>query len=193
MTKDCGRDRTGSEAPLEGRSLKDPHMLLYRAYHAQQNFLRPRMACIGLGPGQPKLLGLLAARGTATHREIAEYFEIDAAAVSRMLDSLRRNGFVTTEQGKDRRTKVCKLTAKGHEALRAWDESCDAERDAMLEGFSDAEAQQFMAYLDRAHKNLVRANQGAGTPAQPDSAWEDAAGRVASESYEIQRKEGDQQ
>ena len=50
----------------EGRSLEDMHMLLYRAYHAQTNYLRPRMARLGLGPGQPKLLAYLAVHGTST-------------------------------------------------------------------------------------------------------------------------------
>lgn len=35
------------------------HMLLYRAFHAQRNFLRPSLGELGLGPGQPKLLNYL--------------------------------------------------------------------------------------------------------------------------------------
>ena len=72
----------------EGRSLEDMHMLLYRAYHAQTNYLRPRMAQLGLGPGQPKLLAYLAVHGTSTQHEMAAFFEVDDAAISRMLDLL---------------------------------------------------------------------------------------------------------
>lgn len=39
------------------------HMLLYRAFHAQRNFLRPSLGELGLGPGQPKLLNYLMNRG----------------------------------------------------------------------------------------------------------------------------------
>ena len=52
-----------TDAPSEGRSLSDTHMMLYRALHAQTNYLRPRMAKIGLGPGQPKILGYLRVNG----------------------------------------------------------------------------------------------------------------------------------
>ena len=38
------------------------HMLLYRAFHAQRNFLRPSLGELGLGPGQPKLLNYLMNR-----------------------------------------------------------------------------------------------------------------------------------
>ena len=79
-----------SDAPAEGRSLSDAHMMLYRAFHAQTNFLRPRMAKIGLGPGQPKILGYLGVNGPCSQRTLAEYFELDPAAVSRMLASLSR-------------------------------------------------------------------------------------------------------
>ena len=41
------------------------HMLLYRAFHAQRNFLRPSLGELGLGPGQPKLLNYLMNRGPA--------------------------------------------------------------------------------------------------------------------------------
>lgn len=61
------------------------HMLLYRAFHAQHNFLRPSLGELGLGPGQPKLLNYLMNRGPCRQRELADYFEIDPAAVCRML------------------------------------------------------------------------------------------------------------
>lgn len=35
------------------------HMLLYRAAHAERNYLRPYLAAIGLEVGQPKILGYL--------------------------------------------------------------------------------------------------------------------------------------
>lgn len=41
------------------------HMLLYRAFHAQRNFLRPSLGELGLGPGQPKLLNYLMASSGA--------------------------------------------------------------------------------------------------------------------------------
>ena len=62
------------------------HMLLYRAFHAQRAALRPHMAELGLGPGQPKLLSYLAAHGPSRQKQLADYFDVDPAAVSRMVE-----------------------------------------------------------------------------------------------------------
>ena len=87
------------------------HMLLYRAFHAQRNFLRPSLGELGLGPGQPKLLNYLMNRGPCRQRELADYFEIDPAAVCRMLDCLQKSGFVTRRaDGQSRRRDVVELT-----------------------------------------------------------------------------------
>ena len=69
------------------------HMLLYRAFHAQRSYLRPCLGEIGLVVGQPKLITYLACHGPCGQRELAEYFEVDSAAVSRMVDSLENGRF----------------------------------------------------------------------------------------------------
>ena len=90
------------------------HLLLYRAFHAQRNFLRPSLGELGLGPGQPKLLNYLMNRGPCRQRELADYFEIDPAAVCRMLDCLQKSGFVTRRaDGQSRRRDVVELTEAG--------------------------------------------------------------------------------
>ena len=82
------------------------HMLLYRAMHAQRSYLRPCLRELGLGTGQPKLLRFLSSHGPCRPKEIADYFEIDPAAVSRMLDVLEKGGFVTREPDETCRGKV---------------------------------------------------------------------------------------
>lgn len=143
-----------------GRSLDDFHMRLLRALHAQRSFLRGHLGELGLGPGQPKLLVYLAAHGPATQRELADFFECDPGAISRMLDALSRAGFVAAAPGRDRRTRAVQVTKRGHAAAVAWDERCDEEEDAALAGFSPAERAQFMDFLARAHANLRGGAQG---------------------------------
>ena len=103
------------------------HMLLYRAFHAQRAALRPHMAELGLGPGQPKLLSYLAAHGPSRQKQLADYFDVDPAAVSRMVEGLRRGGFVTTRPDEgSRRYELVELTEQGREARAAWAEHCRA-------------------------------------------------------------------
>lgn len=131
------------------------HMLLYRAFHAQRNYLRPCLGEAGLEVGQPKLLEYLASHGPCPQRELADYFEIDSAAVSRMLDALERGGFVTRRQNEQsRRSNLVELTAKGLRANQIWQTRCREMEEEMLRGFSPEERAQFADYLARAYQNF---------------------------------------
>ena len=139
------------------------HMLLYRAFHAQRNFLRPSLGELGLGPGQPKLLNYLMNRGPCRQRELADYFEIDPAAVCRMLDCLQKSGFVTRRaDGRSRRRGVVELTEAGRQINLDWQRRCRVMEEAMLSGFNPEERRQFADYLSRAYRNL-RAEREEGT------------------------------
>ena len=68
------------------------HMLLYRAFHAQRNALRPCFTQLGLGAGQPKLLGYLSRNGASSQRQLADYFEVDPAACAGCWTACKRAG-----------------------------------------------------------------------------------------------------
>ena len=70
------------------------HMLLFRAFHARRSYLGPSLKELGFGSGQPKLVDYLDRRGPCRQRELSDYFEVDPAAVSRMLSSLEKRGYV---------------------------------------------------------------------------------------------------
>ena len=133
------------------------HMLLYRAFHAQRSYLRPFVGELGLGSGQPKIIAYLAAHGPCRQRQLADYFEIDPAAVSRMLDALDKGGFLTRQVDQtNRRADIVELTQKGRDASEAWQSHCREEEELMLEGFTPEEREQFAQYLTRAYQNLRR-------------------------------------
>lgn len=131
------------------------HMLLYRAFHAQRNYLRPCLSEVGLEVGQPKLLEYLASHGPCPQRELADYFEIDSAAVSRMLDALEKGRFVIRRQNEQsRRSNLVELTAKGRRANQLWQARCREMEQNMLRGFTPEEKAQFADYLARAYQNF---------------------------------------
>ena len=139
---------------------KSFHMLLYRAFHMQRSFLHPCLRTLGLGSGQPKLLSYLNAHPDCRPKELAEYFEIDPAAVSRMLRSLEKSGFITRRAGgKSRRSARILVTEAGKQAERGWRAHCEREEAIMLRGFSDAEKAQFADFLTRAYSNLHNAQR----------------------------------
>ena len=132
------------------------HMLLYRAFHAQRNILRPYMRALGLGAGQRMLIAYLAANGPCRQRDLADYFEVDPAAISRMVDSLEKGGFITVEaDGSNRRRNLLTVTDRGLEAADAWMAKRAQVEEIMLRGFSAEEREAFSAYLTRARQNYV--------------------------------------
>lgn len=136
------------------------HLLLYRAFHAQRNHLRQNLAPLGLGSGQPKLLAYLTDRGPCHQRKLAEYYEINPAAVSRMLDALERNGFVTRRRDQaSRRRDLVEITEKGRAAHRQWEDRCLELESVMLSDFTAEERRQFCDYLSRAYRNLHSAKE----------------------------------
>lgn len=153
-------EETREENEELGRSLHDPHMLLYRAFHAQRSCLRSAMTELGLVSGQPKYLSYLAANGSATQRELADYFLVDPAAVSRALDAFEQGGFLITEPASDRRTKKIRLTQRGVVLASAWDACCDEIDEAMLKGFSAEERKSFATLLMRVRENLENYARG---------------------------------
>lgn len=131
------------------------HTLLSRAAHLMRNDLRPHLSAIGLSPGQPKVLRSLMAREPLSQRQLSYYCEVDPAAISRMLESMERDGLLMrTASATDRRTGEVRLTDKGRETFQLWEEQCSALEERMLQGFSREEREQLTGFLDRAYRNL---------------------------------------
>lgn len=141
------------------------HMLLYRAFHAQRSALRPCLAKLGLGSGQPKILGYLSRNGASGQRELAAYYDVDPAAICRMLDSLQKGGFVTRRPDEaDKRRDLIELTPAGRDAYRQWQAYCLEMEERMLEDFTAEERERFSRFLIRAYQNLKteRGDRGEG-------------------------------
>lgn len=134
------------------------HLLLYRAFSAQRSYLRLGLNGIqGLEPGQPKLLEYLMLHGPCRQREFADYFEIDSAAISRMLDGMEREGFVTRRaQETSRRCNLVEITPKGERAYQIWHQHCLDMEQALLRGFSQKEKEALFSYLLRIYQNFQR-------------------------------------
>lgn len=131
------------------------HMLLYRAFHAQRAALRPNLAKLGLGAGQPKILGYLSRNGASNQRQLADFYDVDPATVCRMLDSLQKGGFVSRRPDQaDRRRDLIELTPAGQEAYGQWQACCREMEEQMLAGFSSEERDLFSNFLSRAYQNL---------------------------------------
>ena len=133
------------------------HMLLYRAFHAQRGELRPSLNRLGLGTGQPRILGYLMRNGAASQKELADYSEVDPSAISRMLESMQKGGFITRKASEnDKRSGVVDITELGRKAYAEWRNDCDIVEERMLKGFNDEEKAELMKFLRRVYSNLKK-------------------------------------
>lgn len=140
------------------------HMLLFRAFHARRSYLGPSLKELGFGSGQPKLVDYLDRRGPCRQRELSDYFEVDPAAVSRMLSSLEKRGYVVRRvDGARRRRDLVEVTPVGREAVARWRLRSQEAEDVMLRGFTEEERARFAQYLARAYENF-RAERGGDRP-----------------------------
>ena len=155
-------------SPPFGFSLTDLHMQVSTMFHLMRACNHDKVVELGLGPGRPRVLSYLAVYGASTQRDIARYFGIDAAAVSRMLDGLVRDGFVRIVPGRDRRCRVVELTEFGCATLSTWDRWCADVDEVMLEGFSDEERAAVTDMLDRICANM-RAHLGKNVVDEEDT------------------------
>ncbi len=132
------------------------HLALVKTYHAQKNRTRPRMAKIGLSPGQPKVLNYLSRHDRCMQKEIAEASDIEPATVSQILDHMEQAGLVRRSAPAERRRaeSVC-LTEKGREAYEKWKLLCTQIEAESLKGFTGDETERFLDYLGRMYRNLT--------------------------------------
>lgn len=136
------------------------NQLLFRTSQAKDEVLLPVLTELGLGRGQPRILTYLLDHGSGTQNEIANYFEVDPASVSRMVETLRKNGFITRTAIEDcRRSNRLELTAKGKNTAETWREKYRALESKLLAGFSEEEKHQLEELLQRV---LDNARKGSG-------------------------------
>jgi DNA-binding MarR family transcriptional regulator len=71
----------------------------------------------GLRISQFAILTTIGSRGAVTMQELAGDLGLDPSTMTRTLQPLQRDGYVTAEQGEDRRVRELALTPRGHRKL----------------------------------------------------------------------------
>ena len=120
-----------------------------------------RMAALDLTDAQWKPLWLLASGRADTGFEMARLLEMDAGAMTRLLDRLEGKGLLQrVRSAADRRVVHLRLTAAGQAAAVRVPHVLAAVNNDFLQGFSEAEWLQLRALLARLADN--------GNALQPD-------------------------
>lgn len=132
------------------------HVMVVKALSAQRSSIFPYLAREGLSPGQPKILAYLVQHDRCKQRELADYYNIEAATVSRLLSNMEEKGLVHREsrQGEKRASTVA-ITDEGKRVFARMQVHFEEVERRELAGFSKEEEQQLREFLRRIYQNLT--------------------------------------
>ena len=120
-----------------------------------------RMAALDLTDAQWKPLWLLASGRASTANELSRLLEMDAGAITRLLDRLEAKALIERlRSDTDRRVVQLRLTPAGQAAVAGVPHVLASVNNDFLQGFSEAEWRQLRALLGR------MASNGAALPAE---------------------------
>lgn len=137
------------------------HVLLIKTHYAYLKFMRPFMQKTGMSEGQPKVLRYVKEHPDCTQKELAEYYSIEAATVSRILNGMEEQGLLKRRTpDKDRRVICLNLTDKGREAFAQFEIYRGQVEKKAFQGFTKEEKSRFCESLERILDNLGEQQNG---------------------------------
>lgn len=132
------------------------HVMIVKALSAQKGAVSPYLAREGLSPGQPKILSYLIQHDQCRQRDLAAYYNIEPATVSRILSNMEEKELIRREdrQG-DKRSATVAITEKGRRVFARMQVHFSEIEQRELEGFSDEETALLKNFLRRMYRNLT--------------------------------------
>jgi DNA-binding MarR family transcriptional regulator len=112
---------------------------------------------LDLTRAQCRVLAYLAHYGEVNQARLAELLEVAPISAGRLLDRMEEGGWIERwSNPEDRRERQVSMTSKAERALGKARKVGDEVTAEGLSGFSDEEAKQFIALLQRVRGNLSR-------------------------------------
>ena len=125
--------------------------------------IESRMAALDLTDAQWRPLWMLASGHADSANEMARLLEMDAGAMTRLLDRLEAKGLIERlRSATDRRVVHLRLTAAGQAAAAGVPHVLAAVNNEFLQGFSEAEWTQLRALIERMAANGAALQAGRG-------------------------------
>lgn len=121
-----------------------------KSFKRIQRDLLPRLADLGLHPGQEQLLAQLWITDGVTQRELVERLGVEQATVAKTVKRLEATGFVTRRPDPhDRRLSRVHLTGRGREVRAGVEAAWRAADRALVEQLTPSEADTLRELLRR--------------------------------------------
>ena len=143
---------------MEQEQIKKTVGLMMRVLRIHRSRFEEELSGIGVHHSQHRMLMYIYRRGEAiAQKELAEHFEISAAAASGTVKKLEKGGYVRISPAEDdmRRYDIV-ITEKGKKVAKQSREIFDSVDRQMVDGFTDEELETFRLCLEKMKYNIER-------------------------------------
>ncbi len=131
------------------------HKLMMENHTLFSKMVFERLSGQELSAGQPKVLEYLIAHDGVAQKDIAEACIIEPATATSLLARMEKTGLIDRRSREDdKRYILVYLTEKGRARAEASVNVLSDVEEHVFEGFSDAEREAFISYLERVNGNL---------------------------------------
>lgn len=131
------------------------HVMVVKALSAQRGAAYPYLTQEGLSPGQPKILSYLIQHNQCRQKDLATYYNIEPATVSRLLANMEEKGLVQRESRRRQTIATVAITKKGEQVFARMQVHFAKIEKQELDGFSKEEEALLRSLLQRMYRNLT--------------------------------------
>ncbi len=143
---------------IRKEKLKSCMGLFLKCNRRHHCYVEKRVSDLGLHRSQHHMVMAISKNCNLSQNDLAKCMDISPAAVAVALKKLETQGFIEREaKADDNRTNSLSVTQKGAEVLEKTKEIFDEIDGITFKNFTDAEIDEFMAYLSKISDNLKSA------------------------------------
>lgn len=127
--------------------------LLYQTTRAISQGVNQVLDDYGLYSSEWSIIVAINETGPVSQIALANYLNIEPAAISKTVVKLEEKGFVERKPGNDKREKTVYLTEQAQKQFAIWEKAIDHHRQAILADLPHAKQHDLYVMLDSIYSN----------------------------------------
>lgn len=127
--------------------------LLYQTTRAISQGVNQVLDDYGLYSSEWSIIVAINETGPVSQIALANYLNIEPAAISKTVVKLEEKGFVERKPGNDKREKMVYLTEQAQKQFAIWEKAIDQHRQAILADLPEAKQHDLYVMLDSIYSN----------------------------------------
>lgn len=127
--------------------------LLYQTTRAISQGVNQVLDDYGLYSSEWSIIVAINETGPVSQIALANYLNIEPAAISKTVVKLEEKGFVERKPGNDKREKTVYLTEQAQKQFAIWEKAIDQHRQAILADLPQAKQHDLYVMLDSIYSN----------------------------------------